>query len=374
MTSSLRLRKSVFSLWNRILILLLCITHPTLQAQNLAAFHDNQGRFHVFDNGRIIQTEHLPVNQYSIGGNCILYTDNRNNLKMYYKGQLTTLEVNAPDQFVALDYLAVYNIGSVVKIIHDGITSTISTNSIDYQAEDSLVTFFDQSRSVLAVFYMKRVYMLEDALAGKPHNEIIAADNLVAYISSRTGDLKVFYQGRNQEIEPFQSGGSFQCGRDVVAYVNQADNKFRIFYKGEILQAEEFPPESYKMGDGLVAYVDNAGSFRIFVDGEFSGISSYTPEFYDVRNRMVIFSEQGYFKVWYDYKVYTLETYIPDKYTAGWNTILYKDLNRNVKIFNRGESRVLTYDLIEEVSLYRDLVVVNKGMNNHNVYWKGKKY
>ena len=196
----------------------------------------------------------------------------------------------------------------------------------------------------------------------------------MAYVSSRTGDLKVFYLGRNREIEPFQSGGSFKCGRDIVAYVNQADKKFRVFYKGEIFLAEEFPPESYQMGDGLVAYVDNTGSFRVFADGEFTGISSYTPEFYDVHNRMVIFGEQGYFKVWYDYQVYTLETYIPSNYEAGWNTILYKDLNRNVKIFNRGESRVLTYDLIEEVRLYRDLVVVNKGMNNHNVYWKGKKY
>lgn len=374
MTSSHRSRKSAFSLWNRILILLISLLNNPLYGQNLAAYHDNQGRFYIFDNGRSIQTEHLRVNQLSIGGDCILYTDNRNNLKMYYNGQVSTLEVNAPDQFIALDYLAVYNIGGVVKIIHDGITSTISTNSIEYQAEDSLVTFYDRSRSVLAVFYKKRVYMLEDALAGRPHNKISAADNLVAYVSSRTGDLKVFYQGRNREIEPFQSGGSFQCGRDVVAYVNQSDNKFRVFYKGEIFQAEEFPPESYKMGDGLVAYVDNTGSFRVFVDGDFTGISSYKPEFYEVRNRMVIYGEQGYFKVWYDYKVYTLETYIPEKYEAGWNTLLYKDLNRNIKIFNRGESRVLTYDLIEEISLYRDLVVVNKGMNNHNVYWKGKKY
>jgi hypothetical protein len=343
-------------------------------SQQLAAFHDNMGRFQVFDNGRIIQAEYLPVTEFSVGGQCLLYTDNRNNLKMYYKGTFSTLEVNAPDHIMALDYLAVYSFGGVVKIINNGKVSTISTSSIEYQAEDSLVTFYDRSKSLLAVFYKGRIHMLEDGLAGRPNNSFKTGDNLVAYISSRTQDLKVFYHGENRVIEPFQSGGSFETGRDVVAYVNQADLKFRVFHKGEVYLAEEFPPESYQTGDGLVAYVDNTGSFRLFIDGEFTGISSRAPEFYEVKNRMVIYHEQGYFKVWYNYRTYTLETYIPDKYKADWNTIIYKDLNRNVKIFTKGESKVLTYDLAEEIELYRDVVVINKGMNNHNVYFGGKKY
>ena len=156
MTSSHRSKKLASSLWNRITVLLLLIFNNTLQAQDLAAFHDNQGRFHIFDNGRTIQAEYLPVNQFSVGGDCILYTDNRNNLKMYYNGEVSTLEVNAPDQFVALDYLSVYNIGGVVKIIDNGITSTISTNSIDYQAEDSLVTFYDRNRSVAGCILQRK--------------------------------------------------------------------------------------------------------------------------------------------------------------------------------------------------------------------------
>ena len=89
---------------------------------------------------------------------------------------------------------------------------------------------------------------------------------------------------------------------------------------------------------------------------------------------MVIFGDKGYFKVWYNNRPYTLESYIPNDWEAAWNTIVYRDMNRNVKVFSKGESKVLTYDLAEEIALYRDLVVVNKGMNNHNVYYGGKKY
>jgi hypothetical protein len=295
---------------------------------------------------------------------------------MYYKGEITTISVNPPDKYVALDHLAVYSHGGVVKIIDGRRNFTVSTNSIRYDAQDSLVTFYDASQSVLAVYYNGRVQMLEDGLAGNVSNKFGSGDNLVAYISSKTQDFKIFYQGETRIVEPFLSGGNFRAGKDIVAYVNQADSKFRIFYRGEIIEAEEFPPESYAAGDGIAAYIDNTGSFRVFSEGEIMTISSIRPDFYRVQNKMVIYGEKGYFKVWYNYKTYTLETFIPKakELLANWNTIVYIDLNRNVKIFNEGETKVLTYDLAESIFLYRDVVVVNKGMNNHNVYWQGRKY
>jgi hypothetical protein len=375
MTSLPRSKRSVFLLWNKIFLLILFACSNPVYAQ-LAAYHDNQGRFYIFDNGKTIEAEYLPVKEFSVGGRCILYTDNRSRLKMYYKGIVTTLSVNAPDHFAALDYLAVYSTGGVVSIIDNGHNFTVSTNSLMYNAQDSLVTFYDASQELLAVYYKGRIQMLEDGLAGKIASQFKSGDNLVAYISSRTLDFKIFYLGQTRVIEPFLSGGSFQTGRDIVAYVNQADMKFRMFYKGDVYLAEEFPPESWQVGDGIAAYVDNTGSFKVFCDGEVINIGSFKPDFYMVQNRMIIYGEKGYFKAWYNYRSYTLETFIPNTkdWIADWNTVVYIDLNRNVKIFNQGENKVLTYDLAEEIALYRDIVVVNKGMNNHNVYYKGKKY
>src|SRR5512133_884244 len=314
----------------------------------LAAYHDNQGRFYIFDNGKTTQAEYLPVKDFSVGGNCLLYLDNQNHLKMYFRGQVSTLEVNNPTKFRALDYLAVYSIGSIVKIIDNGQTFTVSTNSISYDAEDSMVTFYDASRELLAVYYNREIHMLEDGLAGKPANQFRSGDNLVAYISSRTQDFKIFYNGENRVIEPFLSGGSFKTGRNVVAYINYADQRFKVFDRGEIYDLEDFAPASYQMGDGIVAYIDNTGSFKVFSEGEVISISSFKPDFYRVVNRMVIYGEQGYFKIWYNDRFYTLESFIPDQFQAEWNTVVYRDLNRNVKVFSKGESKVLTYDLAED--------------------------
>jgi len=345
-----------------------------LAAQQLAAYHDNQRRFFIFDGGRTLQAEYLPAKDFSIGGTCLLYTDSKSHLKMYYGGTISTLEVSTPSNFVALDYLAVYNIGGIVKIIENGKVTTISTNAVQYQADDSLVTFYDSNQELLAAYYKGTIHILEDGLAGRTVAGFQSGDNLVAYVSSRTRDFKIFYHGENRTIEPFLSGGIFKAGRDIVAYVNLSDNKFRIFSNGEVFLAEEFKPESWKMGDGIAAYVDNTGSFKFFEGGETEIISSFPPDFYLVRNRLVIYGEQGYFKVWFNNRSYTLESFVPAEWKADWNTIVYRDLNKNVKIFSKGISKILTYDLAESVDLYRDLVVVNKGMNNYNVYYKGKKY
>jgi hypothetical protein len=354
-------------------ILLSAFVSSMVFSQELATFYDNQNRFFIFDNGKTLQAEYLPVKNFSVGGKCILYTDNRNNLKMYYQGNISTLEVNTVSRFEALDYLAVYSIGGIVKIIENGKVTTISTHAVQYQAEDSLVAFYDAGQQFLAVYYKGEIHMLEDGLI-RQSLFFKSADNLVAFVSSRTGELKVFCQGKIQVIEPFIPGGSFKAGRNIVAYVSPSEQKFKVFYHDNGYDLEDFPPISYLVGDDMVAYLDNTGSFKIFRDGETVEISSFKPDFYQVRNKLVMYGEQGYFKTWYNDRPYLLETYIPNDWKAEWNTIVYRDLNRNIKIFSQGTSRVLTYDLAEKIELYRDVIVVNKGMNNCNVYYKGKKY
>jgi hypothetical protein len=343
-------------------------------SQYLAAFHDNMDHFYVFDRGQIKQVEYLKVQEYSIGGTCILYKDNRNHLKMYYNGEVTELSVNNVSDFRALDYLAVYSYAGIIHIIENGRVKTINTHSLNYYAEDSLVAFYDAQQNFLAAYYRERIYRLEDGLVGQQPASFRCGDNIISYISPRTGDLMVFYQGQTYSLEPFVSRGTYKAGKDIVAYVNAADQKFKVFYRGKSYVIEDFPPISYKVGDGIVAYVDNLDRFKLFEEGEVIDLSSIRPGFYDVQNRIVIFEEQGYFKTWYKDRLYELENYVPSKWKAQWNTIVYTDQNGNIRVFRDGENKVLTYDIVEDVELYRDLIVTDRGLNIHNVYYNGKKY
>lgn len=342
--------------------------------QQLAAFQDNQNRFYIFDDGVITQAEYLPVKSFQIGGTCLLYVDNRNHLKMYYNGNITTLEVNGVGKYEVLDYLAAYSFAGVVKIVENGVVTTVSTNAVQYLAEDSLVVFYDQSKELLAVYYKGNIEVLEDGLAGRSYSGLRCGDNIVAYVSTITEDLKAFYNGSLVVVEPFFSGSRYKAGKDILAYMNAADQKFKVFYRGQITVLEDFYPLSYQVGDGIVAYIDHSGAFKIFSNGHIHEISGFEPDFYRVNKWVVVFGEQGHFKTWYKENLYVLENYIPFDWEADWNTIVYRDINRNLKLFRDGESSVLTYDLIEGVQLFRDIIVANRGMNNYNVYYKGKKY
>lgn len=345
-----------------------------LSGQELAAFEDNQNRFYIFDDGVITQVEYLPVKSFKVGGNCVLYVDNMDHLKMYYNGEISTLEVNRVDQYHALDYLAGYSFSGVVKIIENGVVSTITTNAMQYYPEDSLVVFYDRSRSLLAVYYKGNIEILEDELAGKSYSGLLCGDNLIIYVSDVANDLKAFYLGETIILEPSFLGNHYKPGKDIIAYISDSDQKFKVFYQGEIYILEDFPPVSYQPGDGIVSYTDHNGTFKVFSGGDKYEISGSMPDFYQVRNRMIIYGEQGYFKTWHNGQVYTLENYIPADWEADWNSIVYWDVNRNLKVFSNGENKILTYDLIRDIQLYRDVIVVNKGMNNCNVYYKGDKY
>jgi 10-bladed beta propeller domain len=343
-------------------------------SQYLAAFSDNMDYFYVFDAGQIVQLEYQKVKDFSVGGNCVLYKDSRSRLKMYYKGKVSELSVNEIKDFIALDYLAVYSYAGIIYIIENGNVKTINTHSLNYIAQDSVVAFYDDVQSFLAAYYHGRIYHLEDGLLANQPSSFRCGDNIIAYVSARTGDLMVFYQGGTYKLEQFVSEGTYKAGKDIVAYMNAADQKFKVFYRGETFVIEDFPPLSYKTGDGIVAYVDNSGRFKVFSNGEVTDISSSEPGFYDVQNRIVVYEEQGYFKTWYKDQFYTIENYVPTKWKAQWNTIVYIDQNRNIRVFRDGEDKVLTYDIVEDMDLYRDVIVTNKGMNIHNVYYNGRKY
>ncbi|MBN2482250.1 MAG: hypothetical protein JXB19_10940 [Bacteroidales bacterium] len=346
----------------------------SISGQHLAAFEDNQNRFYIFDDGVVTQAEYLPVKSYSIGGACILYVDSRNHLKMYYNGSISTLEVNSVAAYQAFDFLAVYSFAGVVRIIENGAITTVSTNAVQYEAEDSLVAFYDRSRALLAVYYQNTVSALEDGIAGRSYSGLVCGDNIVAYVSSITDDLKAFYQGEVVVVEPYFSGTRYQAGKDILVYLNDSDQKLKVFYRRSVYELEDFAPVSFQAGDGIVAYIDHTGAFKIFSNGRITEISGFAPDFYRVYDRIVVFGEQGYFKAWYKDNVYNLENYIPSEWHAEWNSIVYRDINRNVKVFRDGKHEVLTYDLIEDIQLYRDIIVVNKGMNNYNVYYKDRRY
>ena len=353
------------------LIILSFILRPVFN-QDLGAYTDYRDRFYIFDHGKSTKVEDLLVQSFKIGGECVLYINSQGNLKLYDNGLVTKLEAGGVNQYYATDHLAAYSIYEKLKVVEDGNAITLSTRCPVYQVQDSLIVYYDKNLESLRVYYDRESIDIESGMVGIPIDNLKSSDNIVAYISSRTKDFKIYYKGENHTILQYVQGLSFKAGKDIVAFINSIDNTFRVFYKGKIIQLEDFPPKSYKMGDGFVAYVDDMNLFKVFFNGEIIEVASYTPDAYYAEDSLLLFTEHEYFKVFYQGQVYEVEGFIPKNFKLDWNTVAYLDNSNRIWLFTKGERKYLVNELINSFEIYRDLIIMNVRVNRNMLYYKGE--
>lgn len=358
-------------------ILLLCligITTYNAYSQNLAAFLDYRKYFMVFDNGKTQAIDHLPAQSFQIGGNCIPFVSNFGQFKVYYKGAVTKLLEQAPSKYYATRYLLVYFLYDQLYVFDDGEVKMLSSSVKNYAIGDSLVAFYNENTKASYVYYNGEVTELERSLVGSPLSEFKAGDNIFAYFNANSKYFKIFYRGELYDILQSNNQIYYEAGRNVVAFVDNATNSFHVYYKGEVIDLEDFVPKSFKVGDDLVAYIDNLDDFKVFSNGEIHTISSFEPEMYDVMDSLVVFSEQGYFKVFYNDKVYELENYVPSEFQMQESTIAFIGLNGWLKAFTGGEYITVTNDLISMFVVAYHLIYMNTTVNTIKVFYNGKLY
>ena len=350
-------------------LLFTILLNITSSAQDITAYTDNKGNLQVFDKGFYRQLEYLPVTSYKIGGNSIAYIDHKNDFKIYYDGQTIPL-LNAADFFYYVtNNLTVFRVGKVLYVFDKGEKKTLCYYSSMIAANDSIVSYFDESQSTLNVYYNGAIAKTEDAFIARP-KAIKTGANLVAWIN-QSNYFNVFYRGRLIELDniaPVQ----FEAGRDIVAYVDDYEQKFRLFYKGDTAIVESFVPDSFKVGFGIMSYVDNLGNFYIFYNGATSKILSDRPDFFIVKGNVVVYSYNNTFNIFYEDKSYTLQNATPTEFEVGNEGIAWIDPSRRLMLFHKGKTYTVSYEIVNKFNINGDVLKYEVGVNTVNVFYNGK--
>jgi hypothetical protein len=357
-----------------LIFLFLIFSMARIQAQHLAAYSDYQDHFYIFDHGKNIQVEDVKVQSFRIGGTCVLYVNNQGQLKLYENGSVIKLESGGDISYYATDHLAAYSIYQTLKVIENGQAVTLCMRCPQYKVEDSLIVFYDENKASLRVYYNGAIADIESGLIGKPFTYMTSGDNIVAYISSRSHDFKIFYNGVNTTILRNIGKISFKAGKDIVAYINTIDNSFHIYYKGEDQQVEDYPPKAYQAGDGFIAYIDFSGAFKVFYHGDLIEAGSFPPDKYLVEDNLLLYTEDKYFKIFYNGEVFEVEGYVPSNFKLDWNTVAYLDNTNRIWLFTKGEKKFLSSDMVNSFEIYRDLVLMNVKVNRNIIYYQGQYY
>ncbi len=345
-----------------------------IMAQHLSAYVDYMDRFYIFDHGESKKVDDISPSSFKIGGTGVLYINSSGHLMLYKDGRIHDLEYGGvlTSDYKATDYLLAYKLFEKIKVYYDNTLIELSNRCTSYQIEDSLIAFYDKNQESLRVFYKGEIKDIESGMVGNPIESWKSGSNTLAWISSLTYDFKVWYQNEIYTLIKNSSDTRYKAGQDIVAYIDPLDQGFKAFYKGEVYDLSDFEPQSYQVGFGFVAYVDQVGDFKIFNDEEINTISTITPDTFLVEDYTLAYIENGRLMTWYNNNNIEIEGWTPNVYKIDWHTIAYQDNSDRIWIFQNGERKYLSNELVNTFYIYRDLIQMNIRVNKNTTYYQGK--
>lgn len=346
-----------------------CMAH-ILPAQNLSLYSDYLNKVYIFNNGITRQVEHLPLRSYQIGNQAIAYEDNAGNFKVFQNNYLHNVSAFV-SQYIVTDNLIIYRLNSQLKVFDNGQNKSLCTTAKAFAGSDEVVIFFDDLQYKLMAYYNSELFELDDALNCDSLDDFICGENTIVYRDSKDY-YHIFYKGEIFDLPYYERIKSYKAGRDIAAFVEGPMNNFQVFYNDDIFELESFEPVSYNCGDGLLAYTNVDNYLKVFNGGKVITLSFDKPGFFSVVDEMVIFSVQNDFKVFVNGQTYTLENYIPEKYLANNQVIVYTDDRGCLKIFENGSAKIISYEKITGYELHGNTVYYSFGVQSENIYSKGK--
>lgn len=352
-----------------LLLVMFCIT---ARSQGISFYNDYLDNVWVFDNGNTKQIDHLPPKECGAGNKSLVYIDNSGGLKIYHNRFLHNASTFVSNYLIT-DNLISFTMNTQLKVFDDGNLLTLCASADEYWASDDVVVWFDDMQHMLMGYWNGKKYTLDDVLSsGKPSN-VYVGKNIAAYVDVN-GFLNAFYVGEIEQIIYNKNLGGIALGRDIIAFVDASTGTFEAYYRKDFISLEDFAPTSFKCGDGFVAYVDASSYLKVFENFETRTISFDEPDFYEVTDGIMVFGVQNYFKAYVDGKVYTLESFIPDKYVINNKSVAYLDQMGNLRYFDGTKTETISYEKVTDFDLTGDAVRYTFGVKSECIYYKGRTY
>ncbi len=357
------------------LVILLTLSSEFLSAQQLAAYEDVRGYFFVFDDGRTEQLESLPVKEYRVARNFLIWVNNVGQFKMYEDGYVKVLREVAPRQYATSDHLMAYELGGQLFVYERNRSRNISNFASNFILGDSVIAYFDFNQG-LNVYYNGRGRNLE-VFDVRP-DQIEVGKNLVGYVDN-IGQFTVYWAGEKYELEHlvpqrFLAGSEFVAGRSVLAYTD-AYGRFKIFHKGIVIDADPFQPRIFQVGDNMVAWVNRNNQFMVFDDGIITMVEDIQPQRFNLTDGVIAYElPNRHFKAYYKGVTQILESYIPEEYKIDNETLAWVDYMNNLHALTYGERVKPAKRIVTGFELIVDVIQSNVNMARPQFYYDGNIY
>lgn len=364
------------------LILLCLLSAACVHAQTAVPYLATGDRFGVFRAGVFIPLEkHRPLATWPMGDR-LAYATRDGRLMLFMDGQVSTLTTGLPadsaalrEQVKASRTMIAWRQGPTLQVTRTDRPIGLGREVGAFSVHDSLVVFHDLADGVLNVYWKGRSFPVADVARTAEAPQWKAGANTLVFHDRSTRKLHLCYRGELTVLCDSADYALVSPGMDVVAYMDEASGVFRIFHAGRKREVEQLRPARFVAGDGHVAYLSATGAFRQYtVDGVRELARSFPTDLF-VQDSVVTWVDKG---KWYTVNssgVEIIEPYVPESWQVRGSTILYPDLDRELRTYRLGQRTVV--DRASDLRSYlllEDAVVRSGRDGTVRVRWAGQVY
>lgn len=351
------------------------IAHVTLVAQVAVPYTTQADRFGVFHQGLFIELESRKPTATYPNGERLAYISQEGELRAFVDGHALVLQRGETVNVSTSRGMLGWKQGDRLFVATSEGPREVCHQSGTFTVQDSLIAFHNLLDRTLNVYWRGRSFPIADVLLATDVPQWNAGTNTLVFFDHNQRKVFLFYRGTTEELCRDTDYGRVAPGGDVVAYVDDSDDSFKVFERGERIDLEPFPPASFKAGQGIVAYVSATGALRCYEDHSVYSLSEYAPSAYYVQDSVITWVDNGQLRTIDNGKLSTIERYVPENWQVSGGMIAYQDLNRELRIYHKGQRIIVTKEAgVKQFQLIGDAVVWRSNSGATKVWWNGRIY
>ena len=344
-------------------------------AQTIVPYTSQGGRFGVFHEGAFEELETRAPKAVYPNGDRLFYVSQEGDLRAFVDGHALVIQRGEPSEIQTSRGQFAWKQGEALRVVRDGRPETICHDVGTFSVQDSLVVFHNEIDRTLNVYWRGRSFPIADLLLANDAPQWKAGSNTMAFYDRDQRKIILFYRGEMIDLCYGADYALVVASADMAAYMDDGDNIFRVFDRGERIELEDLRPVDFNAGSGIVGYVSGTGKFRCYDGRNVITLSSDAPTRYDIQDSVITWVEDGQWKTLNAGKADVIERYVPESWQVSGALIAYQDLNRELRIYHRGQRITVTKEAgVKRFELHGAAVVWQSNSGTTKVWSNGKVY
>ncbi len=340
-------------------------------SQKVIPFVDFNNYFRSFQEESSRVVEFQKIIDFKGGDEFVVYTDNKGNLRLFdgtTPKDLTNLNV----EYKVSDHLLAWKIAGTVNLWDEGKLKTLTYNGQSFEVKDSIVVYEDLRYNTVNAYWKGGIYPLY-TVVDELYMPVFIGENIVAF-KDNGNFYKIFWNGEIYDLGVWNGAIEFQGGTDIITLNDPTSRTFMVFDKGVFVDVESFFMGKYKAGRGFVVYEDLNGNLNYYGDGKKEQLSNFSAKFWEVKDDLVVWSENSYVYVYSKNGKIKVCNFVPADYLLKNNVFAYRNIMGGVSAIVDGINYELTNQVDSQYEIYGSSVIVKLFNNSYIVLKNGKKF